>query len=54
MKAMGNIIGDYRSNAMNQRVYKSAPAGVSRYVYDPSCQMLFEDGPTPTAYVWLH
>ena len=49
----GALTGDYRSNALNQRVWKSAAGAVKRFVYGPSGEMLFEDGPTPTGYVWL-
>ena len=49
----GALTGDYRSNALNQRVWKSAGGAVKRFVYGPSGEMLFEDGPTPTSYVWL-
>ena len=49
----GALTGDYRSNALNQRVWKSAAGAVKRFVYGPSGEMLYEDGPTPTSYVWL-
>ena len=49
----GALAGDYRSNALNQRVWKSAAGAVKRFVYGPSGEMLLEDGPTPTGYVWL-
>ena len=49
----GALTGDYRSNALNQRVWKSAAGAVKRFVYGPSGEMLFEEGPTPTSYVWL-
>ena len=49
----GTLTGDYRSNALNQRVWKGTPGGSSRYVYGPGGEMLAEDGPTPTTYVWL-
>jgi RHS repeat-associated protein len=49
----GSVVGSYVNNAWNQRAYKSTAAGVSRYVYGPGGQMLFEDGSTPTSYVWL-
>jgi RHS repeat-associated protein len=49
----GTLTGDYRSNALNQRVWKGTPGGSSRYVYGPGGEMLAEDGPTPTNYVWL-
>ena len=49
----GALTGDYRSNALNQRVWKSAGGAVKRFVYGPSGEMLFEDGPTPASYVCL-
>jgi RHS repeat-associated protein len=49
----GTTVADYRSNALNQRVYKGAAGNATRYVYGPGGEMLAEDGPTPTAYVWL-
>jgi RHS repeat-associated protein len=50
----GNLIGDYRSNALNQRVWKGITGyGSIRYVYGPSGELLAEDGPIPTSYVWL-
>jgi RHS repeat-associated protein len=47
------LVGDYRSNALNQRVWKNAATGVKHFVYGPSGEMLYEAGPTPTGYVWL-
>jgi RHS repeat-associated protein len=49
----GTVVGSYLSNALNQRVYKSSNAGQTHYVYGPSGELLYEDGPTPTAYVWV-
>jgi RHS repeat-associated protein len=47
------MAGDYRVNAMNQRVYKGANYAGTRYVYGPSGELLFEDGPNTTNYIWL-
>jgi len=47
------LVGDYRSNALNQRVYKAAPGSTTRFVYGPGGEMLYEDGPLQTTYVWL-
>lgn len=47
-------VGDYRSNALNQRVYKSSASGVTHYVYGPGGELLYEAGPSSTAYVWLN
>jgi len=49
----GTLTGDYRSNGFNQRAFKGAPGGQTRFVYGPTGEMLQEDGPTPTSYVWL-
>ncbi len=49
----GTVVGSYLSNALNERVYKSSSAGQAHYVYGPSGELLYEDGPTPTAYVWV-
>lgn len=45
--------GTYRSNALNQRAYKNVAAGMTHYVYGTSGELLHENGPTPTSYVWL-
>jgi RHS repeat-associated protein len=34
-------------------VYKGVAGSATRYVYGPGGELLAEDGPTPTAYVWL-
>ena len=49
----GSLTGYYLSNGLNQRVYKVAPAGSTRFVYGPGGQLLYEDGSTATTYVWL-
>jgi YD repeat-containing protein len=49
----GSLIGDYRSNALNQRASKTAAGATTHYVYGGAGQMLQEDGPTPTNYVWV-
>jgi RHS repeat-associated protein len=49
----GALWGDYRSNALNQRAYKGAQGSTTRFVYGLSGELLYEDGPTPTAYVWV-
>ncbi|NGY04308.1 RHS repeat-associated core domain-containing protein [Solimonas terrae] len=51
----GTLIGDYRNNALNQRVYKNVTGvGNKRFVYGPSGELLYENGSTPTAYVWIN
>lgn len=49
----GATVGSYQSNALNQRVQKATGSGVTRFVYGPGGELLFETGATPTAYVWL-
>lgn len=49
----GNHVGDYRNNALNQRVYKGAGGvGVSA-VYGPDGELLAEIGAQKTSYVWV-
>ena len=51
---INNILtGDYHSNGLNQRVYKATPGSITRYVYGPRGELLFEDGALPTSYIWL-
>ena len=49
----GVLKGDYRNNALNQRVYKAASGVPTKFVYGPSGELLFEAGPQATHYVWL-
>ncbi len=51
--ANGVLVGDYRSNSSNQRIWKASAGGVTRFVYGPGGEILAEDGPLPTNYVWL-
>ena len=53
VNANGALVGDYRSNALNQRASKSASSGVTHYVYGPGGKLLHEQSATPTSYVWL-
>ena len=46
-------IGQYVSNAFNQRANKTTSAGSTYFVYGPSGELLYEAGPTHSAYVWL-
>ena len=47
-------VGHYISNAFGQRVYKStSPTGVQHFIYGPSGELLYETGPTHSAYVWF-
>jgi len=48
----GSLVASYSSNAFNQRVYKSASGATKHFVYGPSGELLYEDGPQPTDYVW--
>ncbi|HEY6513296.1 MAG TPA: RHS repeat-associated core domain-containing protein [Burkholderiaceae bacterium] len=49
----GSLVGDYRSNALNQRAYKSASGAGTRFVYGTGGELLYEHGPQQTAYIWL-
>lgn len=49
----GAGVGTYRSNALNQRVYKGASGSVTHFVHATGGALLYEQGPTPTSYVWL-
>lgn len=42
----------YRSNALDQRTWKSTPSGITHYVHGPGGELLFESGPAgTTAYL---
>ena len=49
----GTLVGSYVSNALGQRALKNASGAVTRYVYGPGGELLFESGATPTRHVWL-
>lgn len=49
----GTLVGEYRSNALNQRAWKSAAGGTTHYVWSPDGQLLHEAGSTSTSYVWV-
>ena len=49
----GALIGDYRSNALVQRVYKAVAGIETRFIYSPSGRLLAEMGSQTTSYVWL-
>lgn len=49
----GTLVGSYRSNALNQRAYKSTSSGVHHYVHGRGGDLLAESGPVSTQYVWL-
>jgi RHS repeat-associated protein len=49
----GGLVGDYRSNGLNQRVYKGTASGASYFVYGPGGELLYEHGPQTTSYAWL-
>jgi RHS repeat-associated protein len=50
----GSLVGDYRNNALNQRVNKGASGIGTRFVYGPGGEMLYEYGSQQTAYIWLN
>lgn len=49
----GVLYGDYRNNALGQRVFKSAPGSVSHFIYGYSGELLYENSAAPTNYVWM-
>lgn len=49
----GSLAGDYRNNALNQRVYKIVDGVGVGAVYGQSGELLAEIGATTTNYVWL-
>jgi RHS repeat-associated protein len=49
----GVLTGDYRSNALNQRVHKAYAGTWDKIIYGPGGQMLYQAGALPTAYVWI-
>ncbi len=49
----GQLVGDYRVNALNQRAYKIAEGTGVAAIYGPNGELLAEVGPTVTNYVWL-
>jgi RHS repeat-associated protein len=49
----GTLVGDYRSNALDQRVLKIASGNYTYYVYGESGKLLAEIGAQTTSYVWL-
>jgi RHS repeat-associated protein len=49
----GAWVGDYRYNALNQRVLKIANGVYTYYVYGSSGELLAEIGQQTTNYVWL-
>jgi RHS repeat-associated protein len=49
----GTLTGDYRSNGLNQRVWKGTPGGSTYFVYGPGGELLQEQGASGANYVWL-
>lgn len=49
----GTQVGDHRNNAFNQRVLKIAAGNTTRFTYGPDGQMLYQDTPQATNYVWV-
>jgi RHS repeat-associated protein len=49
----GTMVGDYRSNALDQRVLKMAYGNSTYFIYGKSGELLAEIGPQTTSYVWL-
>lgn len=46
---VAGVTTTYSTNALNQRVLK----GTNRYIYDEQGHLIYENGATPTSYVWL-
>jgi YD repeat-containing protein len=46
----GALASDYRSNALNQRAYKSAAGAATHYVYGPGGALLHEQSATPCGW----
>ena len=49
----GTWVGDYRSNALNQRAYRGTGGTGTGYVYGLNGELLYEVGPRTSSYVWL-
>lgn len=49
----GGLVGDYRSNALDQRVYKAAGGAETRFIYGPAGELLVEIGSQTASHVWL-
>jgi RHS repeat-associated protein len=50
----GALVGDYQSNALNQRAYRGSVGGTGTgYIYGPFGELLAEIGPQTTGYVWV-
>jgi RHS repeat-associated protein len=49
----GAHVGEYRTNALNQRTFRQALGGQHRYSYGTGGEVLSERGPLVTDYVWL-
>lgn len=49
----GAAVGDYRTNALGQRLTKIASGATTNYIYGPGGELLAEIGAQNTAYVWL-
>jgi len=47
------VVGQYTSNALNQRVIKTNSTGTTRYIYGQGGELLAEMGPQTTSYVWV-
>ena len=45
--------GMYRHTAHNQRAWKAALGSTTRFIYGLGGELLHEDGPVKTSYVWL-
>jgi RHS repeat-associated protein len=44
-------VGDYRSNALNQRAFKATSAGATHFVHGQGGELFYESGSASTAYI---
>lgn len=49
----GAVLATYGHDARHQRAWKTNAAGTTHFVHGPGGELLHENGPTPTSYVWL-
>lgn len=49
----GVLVGDYRNNALNQRVFKIAAGAGTAAIYGPVGELLAEVGAQTNSYVWI-
>ena len=50
----GRYVGDYRTNALNQRVQKDGAGGITQAIYGPGGELLAEVGAQTSHYFWFN